>query len=86
MKRLTAEAKAYCQEALEAMGRETIIDMLENQAGCACYDDEDTDSLAESAVDSVEAGDIEFDWGFAQAKSLGHHVYMTWLDIDEVWS
>lgn len=83
--KLTEAAKTYCTEALEALDREELVNMLEG-IGVACYDEEDNTVLAESAADSVEAGDIEFDFGFHAAKASPHHVYMLWLDIDEVWA
>ena len=84
MDKLTKEAKAYCVAFLEAQGREFLVQQLEGIC-VACYDEEDAAELAESAADSVEAGDIEFDWSFAPAKASKHHVYMLWLDVDEVW-
>jgi hypothetical protein len=84
MSKLSSDAKAYCVEVLKNQGREALVSMLEN-IGVACYDDEDDYTLAEAAADSVEAGDIEFDWGHSYASSLPRHIYMAWLDIEDVW-
>jgi hypothetical protein len=84
MATLTDEAREYCKEALMELGREYLAEQL----GFVCVevrDDDDDDDLAESVLDSIEAGDLEFDWGFGQSKCFAHHVQMLWLDIDEVW-
>lgn len=84
MNKLTKPARKYCQAALEAQGREALVEMLEGIC-IACYDEEDAEELAESAVDSIEAGDIDFDWGHGAVKVAGHYCYMLWLDIDDIW-
>lgn len=85
MQKLTQKAREYCLQAVENLySREELISMLEN-IGVACYDDEETTDFIASVVDSIEADDIDFDWGIAVAKSLPHHVYMIWLDIEEVF-
>lgn len=84
MSTLTPEAKEYCKEALKEQGRDSLVQMLEN-IGIACYDDEDDDTLAESAVDSVQAGDIEFDFGIQYALTTPHYVRMLWYDVEDVW-
>lgn len=84
MSKLTDEARAYCQEALEVRGRYKLVEMLES-IGIACYDEEDVEELAEAVVDSVEAGDIDFEWDHVTAKNLHAYAYMLWLDIDEIW-
>ncbi len=84
MNKLSEAAKAYAVEALQTLDREELISMLEN-IGCACYDEEGKDVFAESIVDSIEAGDIEFDWSFAASKSYRYGIQRMWLDIDDVW-
>jgi len=84
MSKLSPEAKAYCKDILLKQGRTELVSQLES-IGIACYDEEDDETLADSAVDSVEAGDIDFDWGLGQAKAFGHHSYMLWLDVEDVW-
>jgi len=82
---LSEEAKAYCQASLERQGRGAVVEMLEG-IGVACYDEEGVEELAEAAVDSVEAGDIEFDFGMSAVdRSDGDYLYRLWLDIDDVW-
>lgn len=83
MAQLTSEAHKYCKAALLEEGREYIIRLLEG-VGVACYDDEETEELAEAAVESVATGDIEFDWSLACAKSCSHRTRMLWYDIDEI--
>lgn len=84
MQKLTDEAREYCLEVVGEINRETMVEMLEG-IGCACYDDEDISDFIEAIVDSIEAGDIEFDFGIHAAKNQKHHMYMKWLDIDDVW-
>lgn len=84
MSQLSEPAKAYAKEALQTLDREVLIQMLEG-IGCACYDEETEETFAESIVDSIEAGDIEFDFSFAASKSYRHGIQMMWLDIDDVW-
>jgi hypothetical protein len=81
---LTPEAKAYCTAAIELMDREELVAALEN-LGIACFDNEPTEDFVASYVDSVEAGDIEFDFGYAGTLSYPHHVKMMWYYIEEVW-
>lgn len=85
MQYLSRAAKAYCTKALAELDRAELVSMLE--AICiACYDDESvSNDLVPSAIDSIEAGDIEFDWSFAASKQYGHAAQMFWLDIDDVW-
>ena len=86
MSKLTTKARDYAITYWEKQPREDIQNILENQLGVAVYDDEPLEDLVESLVDSVEAGDVETDFfGMTYAQSLGHHVYMQWLDIDEIW-
>lgn len=80
---LSKTARKYCKEYLKEQGREPLVEQLEG-IGVACYDDDDLDDLLDCAVDSVEAGDIEFDWSHAAAKSCNHRCYMLWLDIEEI--
>lgn len=84
MQKLTEQAKNYCKEAVATMEREEIVQTLEG-LGIACYDDEETETLVDSYVESVEAGDIEFDFTYAAAMQYPHHIKMMNLDIDEVW-
>jgi hypothetical protein len=84
MQSLTPEARIYCTAAVELMEREELVAALEN-IGVACYDDEPIEDFVESYVDSVEAGDIEFDFGCNTAFSYPHHVKMKWLDIEDTW-
>ncbi len=82
--KLSEQAKQYCKACLLTLPREELVEKLE-AISIACYDDEDNEILADAAVDSVEAGDIHFDWSFAFSKSMPHSVKMMWLDIDEIW-
>ena len=84
MATLTPEAKKYCKEALKAQGREFLVQQLEN-IGIACYDDEDEETLAEAAVDSVEAGDIDFDFGMQYALTSPAHLRVLYYHIKDVW-
>lgn len=84
IQKLTPEAKAYCTAAIELMEREELVAALEN-LGIACYDDEPIEDFVASYVDSVEAGDIEFDFSHAAALSYPHHVKMMWYDIEDIW-
>ena len=85
MDKLTEPAKLYCQAIFEGMEREALVEILEGQLSIQCYDHEDTDTLAESVVVSVEAGDIEFDWSHDTAKASSRSNYHLWLDIEDVW-
>lgn len=80
--KLTSEAREYCLEVLVTRGRESLVADLEG-IGIACYDEEGVEELAEAALDSVEAGDIDFDW----TNPIGQSGYIRklWLAIDEVW-
>ena len=84
MQKLTEQAKTYCKEAISTMERDEIVSALEG-IGTACYDDEEIEDLVDSYVDSVEAGDIEFDFSYASAMQYSHHIKMMNLEIDEVW-
>lgn len=84
MQKLTPEARIYCTAAVELMEREELVAALEN-IGVACYDYEPIEDFVESYVDSVEAGDIEFDFSHAAALSYPHHVKMKWYDIEDTW-
>ena len=84
MQKLTEQARVYCIAVIETMEREEIISTLEG-LGIACYDDDSTEDLVESYVDSVEAEDIEFDWKYVTSKQYPHHVQMLCLDVDEIW-
>lgn len=84
MQKLTEQAKTYCKEAISLMGRDEIVQTLEGLC-IACYDDEEIEDLVDSYVDSVEAGDIEFDFKYGAAMQYPHHIKMLNLDIDEVW-
>lgn len=84
MQKLTEQAKTYCKEAISTMERDEIVSALEG-LGIACYDDEDTEDLVDSYVDSVEAGDIEFDFSYSSAMQYPHHIKMMNLDINDVW-
>jgi len=41
------------------LSRSRIVYLLEEVTGTACYDDESTDLLRETLVESVNAGDVE---------------------------
>ena len=82
--KFTPEAKDYCTAAVELMERDELVAALENIA-IACYDYEETEDFVASYVDSVEAGDIEFDFSHQAALSYPHHVKMKWYSIEEVW-
>mgnify|MGYP000955561697 CR=1 FL=1 len=84
MSKLTPEARSYCFAAIMELPREQMVEMLES-IGCACYDYETEETFAESIVDSIEAKDIEFEWGIWDAKSKSHSTYMLWLDIEDIW-
>jgi len=84
IQKLTPEAKAYCKAAVELMDREELVSALEN-LGIACYDNEETEDFVESYVDSVEAGDIEFDFSYASTLSYPYHVKMMWYYIEDTW-
>ena len=84
MQSLSPEAKAYCTAAVELMDREELVVALENLC-IACYDNEPTEDFVESYVDSVEAGDIEFDFGYTGTLSYPYHVKMMWYDIEDTW-
>ena len=84
MQKLTEQAKTYCKEAISLMERDEIVSTLEG-LGIACYDDEETEMLVDSYVESVEAGDIEFDFKYGAAMQYPHHIKMMNLEIDEVW-
>lgn len=84
MSKLTEQAKTYCKEAISTLERAEIVSTLES-LGIACYDDEETEELVDSYVESVEAEDIEFDFTYAAAMQYPHHIKMMNLDIDEVW-
>jgi hypothetical protein len=84
MSDLTDEAKAYVKSVVLREGRQYLVEALEN-IGAACYDEEDDDTLADAVVDSIEAGDIDFDFGFYVARAFGGEQYRLWLDIEEVW-
>ena len=84
MQKLTEQAKTYCKEAISLMERDEIVSTLEG-IGTACYDDEKIEDLVDSYVDSVEAGDIEFDFSYSSAMQYPHHVKMMNLEIDDVW-
>jgi hypothetical protein len=81
---LSPEAREYCIEVLIHNGREELVSSLEG-IGVACYDEEDDRELAEAAADSVEAGDIEFDFSFVASKQYPHHLQRLHMDINEVW-
>lgn len=84
IQKLTPEAKAYCTAAIELMAREELVAALENLC-TACYDNEPTEDFVASYVDSVEAGDIEFDFGYASARQYPYVVKNMWYDIEEPW-
>lgn len=84
MQSLTPEAKAYCTAAVKLMDRDELVTALEN-LGIACYDNEDVEDFVDSYVDSVEAGDIEFDFSYAGTLSYPYHVKMMWYDIEDTW-
>ena len=84
METLTQEASYYCKKVALHLGRDHMVNDLE-AIGIACYDDESDEVLADAFVSSVEAGDIEFDFSHCQAKNRPRHLYLEWLDIDEVW-
>jgi hypothetical protein len=84
MQSLTPEARIYCTAAVELMEREELVAALEG-IGVACYDDEPIEDFVESYVDSVEAGDIEFDFKYSGALSYPYHVKMMWYDIEDTW-
>lgn len=84
MNKLSESAKEYAKEALQTLERQELIDMLEN-IGCACYDEESEETFAEAIVDSIEAGDIDFDFSFVASKAYPPHIARLWLDIDDVW-
>lgn len=85
MQKLTKEARAYCLAAANEMSREELVQELENIC-IACYDEETIEEdFAPSFVDSVEAGDIEFDFNYSSAGRWSHPTKMLCLDIDEVW-
>ena len=84
MQVLTEPAKEYAHEIVGKMSRSELQIALEN-IGVAVYDDEDIGDLMDSYVDSVEAKDIEFSFDMHTAKAAGHHAYMMWLDIDDIW-
>ena len=86
MEYLTKEAREYCTEVLLRMEREEIVEILENQVCVACYDEETKYDLVPAMVDSIEAGDIDFDWSIGAAKGHSHYIYTFWLDIDEIWT
>jgi len=85
MKKFTDEAREYCKAAISLMTREELVESLEN-IGVACYDDEPIEDFIDSYVDSVEAGDIEFDFSYQAANQYPHHVKMLRYNIDEVYS
>lgn len=82
--KLSDQAKEYAKEALQTLDRSVLIEMLEG-IGVACYDEETEETFAEAIVDSIEAGDIEFDFSFAASKAYPNHIARMWLDIDDVW-
>lgn len=84
MQTLTNPAKEYCTAVVEQMPREELVAALEN-IGVACYDDEPIEDLVAAYVDSVEAGDIEFDFSQAFCLTLPHHIKMMWYDFVFVW-
>lgn len=81
---LTPEARRYCEAVLNEKPREELVVVLES-LGIACYDDEPTSDLVAAAVDSIEAGDIEMEWGYSAARGYGRAAETAWLDMDEVW-
>lgn len=84
MSKLSEEARKYAIASISEISREEMVSLLEG-IGCACYDDEPEEDFVESIVDSIEAGDIEFEWSIWEAKSKSHSTYMLWLDIEEIW-
>ena len=84
IQKLTPEAKAYCKAAVELMDRDELVAALEGLC-IACYDNEDVEDFVDSYVDSVEAGDIEFDFKYSGALSYPYHVKMMWYDIEDTW-
>jgi hypothetical protein len=82
---LSKEAKAYAMAVLLQDGRESLIAQLEG-VGCACYDEESDETLAEAVVESIEANDIEFDFRMPSDRSYQPgNIYSLWLDIEETW-
>lgn len=84
MQSLSPEAKAYCKAAVELMDRDELVAALEGLC-IACYDNEPIEDFVDSYVDSVEAGDIEFDFGYASAQQYPFVVKNMWYYIEETW-
>lgn len=82
---LTQPAKDYAKHVLlNFHSRDDMVTMLES-VGCACYDDEPDDDLADAIIDSIEANDIHFDFSWGVALARGGEAKMLWLDMGEVW-
>ena len=67
-------------------GRESLIAQLEG-VGCACHDEDSDETLAESVVESIEANDIDFNFGMPSDRAYqpGAIRYSLWLNIEETW-